>query len=186
MSTKQAFSRRGFLTHLGRLCAGVIGLSTVVACGRDDQRSLDDGAQLAGLEGAASSADSTEVTTLSEMIAALFPGPGIEDSHYLEAARQVQSIAAAMGGTELISTGISELNASGWATQDGNERTEQLRSIEGSGFFQFVRFNATGALYGNLEVGRLYGYEGESFSKGGYVNRGVNDLAWLPEPTLMQ
>ena len=26
-----------------------------------------------------------------------------------------------------------------------------------------------------------FGYEGEVFSKGGYLHRGFNDLKWLPE-----
>ncbi len=28
---------------------------------------------------------------------------------------------------------------------------------------------------------KLFGYEGEAFSKGGYLTRGFNDLRWLPE-----
>jgi hypothetical protein len=28
----------------------------------------------------------------------------------------------------------------------------------------------------------LLGYEGRSFAKGGYLQRGFNDLDWLPEP----
>jgi hypothetical protein len=31
---------------------------------------------------------------------------------------------------------------------------------------------------------RLFGYEGEAFSKGGYLTRGFNDLRWLPEVPL--
>ena len=30
----------------------------------------------------------------------------------------------------------------------------------------------------------MLGYEGTSFDKGGYVNRGFNDLDWLPEPRI--
>jgi hypothetical protein len=29
-----------------------------------------------------------------------------------------------------------------------------------------------------------FGYEGEAFSKGGYLFRGFNDLHWLPEVPL--
>jgi hypothetical protein len=28
------------------------------------------------------------------------------------------------------------------------------------------------------------GYEGSSYDKGGYINRGFNDLNWLPEPRI--
>jgi hypothetical protein len=27
-----------------------------------------------------------------------------------------------------------------------------------------------------------FGYQGEAFSKGGYIFRGFNDLTWLPNP----
>ena len=30
----------------------------------------------------------------------------------------------------------------------------------------------------------VLGYEGASFDKGGYINRGFNDLDWLPEPRI--
>ena len=39
-------------------------------------------------------------------------------------------------------------------------------------------------LYNDKEVWDVLGYEGASFDKGGYVNRGFNDLDWLPEPRI--
>lgn len=158
----------------------------MIACDRGDQSNAGNIQALASSGNKTASVDGTELITLSEMISVLFPGPGIEDRLFLAAARQVQSVASAMGSTQLMITGIGELEASGWATLNPDQRTEALKSIEASEFFQFVRLNATAALYGNQEVGERYGYEGESFSKGGYVNRGVNDLTWLPEPTETQ
>jgi hypothetical protein len=32
----------------------------------------------------------------------------------------------------------------------------------------------------------LLGYEGPSFDKGGYLNRGFNDLDWLPDPRITE
>lgn len=182
----QALSRRAFLARVGRICASVFALGATAACGRDERSSLGDDQRGAGSAGDTPVAENADLSVLAEMIATLFPGPGIEDRHFLNAARQVQSVAAAMGSTALISSGIGELRASGWENLSRAQRTDRLESIEASGFFQFVRFNASAALYGNSEVGLLYGYEGESFSKGGYVNRGVNDLAWLPEPGQVQ
>jgi len=31
---------------------------------------------------------------------------------------------------------------------------------------------------------QVLGYQGPSFELGGYLNRGFNDLDWLPEPPL--
>jgi hypothetical protein len=39
-------------------------------------------------------------------------------------------------------------------------------------------------LYASPLVYSSFGYEGEAFSKGGYLLRGFNDLRWLPEVPL--
>ena len=39
-------------------------------------------------------------------------------------------------------------------------------------------------LYNDKEVWDILGYEGASYDKGGYINRGFNDLDWLPEPRI--
>jgi hypothetical protein len=35
-------------------------------------------------------------------------------------------------------------------------------------------------LYNNPDVWPKFGYEGASADKGGYINRGFNDIDWLP------
>jgi len=39
-------------------------------------------------------------------------------------------------------------------------------------------------LYDDPEVWAVLGYEGPSLDKGGYINRGFNDLDGLPEPRI--
>jgi len=51
--------------------------------------------------------------------------------------------------------------------------------MEKNPFFQRVRGALVGGLYGNPDVWPLFGYEGESASKGGYINRGFDDIDWL-------
>jgi hypothetical protein len=58
-------------------------------------------------------------------------------------------------------------------------RTSLLHEIETSAFFQKVRGNLITGIYNNKEVWPLFGYEGESASKGGYIHRGFDDVAWL-------
>jgi len=57
-----------------------------------------------------------------------------------------------------------------------------LRRIESTEFFGFVRRTTVLNLYDNEDVWEALGYEGPSFDKGGYVNRGFDDLDWLPNP----
>ena len=59
------------------------------------------------------------------------------------------------------------------------ERVELLRQMQGDAFFQGVRGGLIVSLYNNKEIWPLFGYEGESASKGGYIQRGFNDIAWL-------
>lgn len=63
----------------------------------------------------------------------------------------------------------------GWETP----RVEILHTIEGSAFFEALRSDLIVSLYNQKEIWPLFGYEGESASKGGYIQRGFNDLAWL-------
>ena len=70
--------------------------------------------------------------------------------------------------------GVSYANV-GWEGQ----RTKLLEAVETTPFFQGIRGNLVVALYNQKDVWPLFGYEGESASKGGYINRGFNDINWL-------
>ena len=65
--------------------------------------------------------------------------------------------------------------ALGWE----DERVKLLRKIEGTPFFQTVRSGLVVSLYNQPDVWPIFGYEGESYSKGGYIERGFNDIDWL-------
>jgi hypothetical protein len=54
-----------------------------------------------------------------------------------------------------------------------------LRSIEQDGFFQTMRGGLVVSLYNQPAVWSLLGYEGSSFEKGGYLDRGFDDVNWL-------
>jgi hypothetical protein len=63
----------------------------------------------------------------------------------------------------------------GWES----ERVALLRQIEGEPLFQSVRGGLVVSLYNQKEVWPAFGYEGESASRGGYIKRGFDDIAWL-------
>ena len=62
----------------------------------------------------------------------------------------------------------------GWGTVDGRKVSTLLLGV------------AVVALYDDREVWELLGYEGPSFDQGGYLNRGFDDLDWLPEPRITE
>ena len=59
------------------------------------------------------------------------------------------------------------------------DRVEILKGIEGDAFFQKVRGGLVTGIYNNKDVWAKLGYEGASFSKGGYLERGFDDISWL-------
>ena len=77
--------------------------------------------------------------------------------------------------TMAVGAGHPSYAGAGWEA----DRVGLLRRIEQTPFFQAVRGGMMVGLYNNPEVWPHFGYEGESFSKGGYLDRGFNDIDWL-------
>ncbi|MFC5694681.1 transcriptional initiation protein Tat [Pseudomonas sp. GCM10022186] len=65
----------------------------------------------------------------------------------------------------------------GIASED--DRVALLREIETTPFFRETRSALMFGLYDNETLFPLFGYEGSSVEKGGYIARGFNDLDWL-------
>ena len=88
---------------------------------------------------------------------------------------------------KLLTAGIALLNASSQRLAGKNytdiprelDRVKVLESIESTPFFQKIKGDLVTGLYNNKEVFALFGYEGSSYEKGGYINRGFNDIDWL-------
>jgi len=59
------------------------------------------------------------------------------------------------------------------------ERVEILKNRSADPMFQTIRSGLIVSLYNNKEVWPIFGYEGEAFSKGGYIHRGFDDITWL-------
>lgn len=79
-----------------------------------------------------------------------------------------------------LESGLATLDMTGDAEVD----EKRLREIADAEFFVFVRGVAVTTLYNDHEVWDLLGYEGSSFEKGGYLERGFDDLDWLPDPRI--
>ena len=70
-----------------------------------------------------------------------------------------------------------DYNAVGWEI----DRVDILRNMQDSAIFGKMKGALVGGIYGNPDVWPLFGYEGESASKGGYLNRGFDDIDWLDQ-----
>ena len=67
-----------------------------------------------------------------------------------------------------------------FAKASPDAQTQVLRQIEATPFFKTVRGTSVFVIYNNPDAWAKIGYEGESYSKGGYLTRGFNDIDWLP------
>lgn len=123
------------------------------------------------------------MATLVQMARDLYPHDRIPDERYVVAVKGYDTDESA----PMIEEGIAGLDeAARGMGHEGylgalweSERVEVLRSIEGSPFFHTIRAGLVTGLYNQKEVWPLFGYQGESFAEGGYIDRGFNDIAWL-------
>ena len=145
----------------------------------------------AGFVAAPDAAWAVEVTTISEhdmatliqMARDIYPHDRLGDRFYAVAVKGYDSADQA----DAVAEGIARLDAAAQAAGFGDylsvgwesDRVAILRSLEDTPFFQTVRGGLVTGLYNQKEVWPLFGYEGESFSQGGYIDRGFDDIAWL-------
>ena len=59
-----------------------------------------------------------------------------------------------------------------------------LRGVDRTPFLTGIVDVVIVALYSDPEVWDLLGYQGPSFDQGGYLERGFDDLNWLPDPQI--
>jgi hypothetical protein len=125
-----------------------------------------------------------EGTVLMAVARTIMPHDKLDDAAY---ALVIQAVDSEAGKDEnirkTIREGVAALGAD-FATRKEKERVEALTKIEPSGFFRIMRQKTVQVLYATPMAYAYFGYEGEAFSKGGYLLRGFNDLRWLPEVPL--
>jgi hypothetical protein len=127
---------------------------------------------------------SAEGAALMAMARTIAPHDKLEDTAYAIVVQSVDTDAAGDAATrKMLTEGIATLGA-GLASAPEEARVTQLKKIEQSPFFQTMRVKTLSVLYATEMAYRYFGYEGEAFSKGGYLFRGFNDLRWLPEVPL--
>jgi hypothetical protein len=176
--SKEALSRRTFLQSSG---LGAIGVTMIPI------------ASLVAIPAESYAQNFTALTadvgkTLLKMARDIFPHDRIPDEHYM--AVLAPYVTEAAGNPELkslMTTGVTNLDAVSM-TRFGKayaeipaegDRVSLLYGIEQTEFFQKVRSDLKSQLYNNQAVWPLFGYEGSSWDKGGYLHRGFDDIDWL-------
>jgi hypothetical protein len=173
MGSPQSAERRSFVRAVGVL-TGVIALGSPLAALFPSRVWAVDLAELSAAEAAA----------LLALIRTIAPHDTLDDAAYALVVKAIDGDAAGsdLAGADL-KAGIASLG-DGFAALPEEARALSLIAIESGAFFQTVRIKTLMVLYSNPIAWAHFGYEGESFSKGGYLLRGFNDLKWLPDVPL--
>lgn len=125
-----------------------------------------------------------EGTTLLVMARTICPHDKLEDAAYAVVVQSIDADAAGDPRTlTMLRGGVRRLGAHFTAAPEP-ERVRRLKAIESSPFFQTMRTQTLATLYSTPMAYACFGYQGEAFSKGGYLYRGFNDLDWLPDVPL--
>ena len=124
------------------------------------------------------------MATLTAAARTMYPHDALPDEVYARVADKL--VEAADGSSEtarVIEEGVAVLDDGRvFAELSADLQLEVLKGLEGTDFFELVRSTALVEVYTDDRTWQLVGYEGPSFDKGGYIDRGFNDLDWLPDP----
>jgi len=124
---------------------------------------------------------SAEGAALMSMARTIAPHDKLDEAAYALVVQAVDADAARdASAKKMVQDGLKELGKD-FAASPESARVEALKKIEPSAFFQMMRVKTLQVLYASPIAYAYFGYEGEAFSKGGYLLRGFNDLRWLPE-----
>jgi len=127
-------------------------------------------------------------TVLIRVVRVAFPHSRVPDGPYERTADIILKEAAASNWFRVsLTQGLNSLDSlagGDFCSLDDDSAYKVLKRIEGTDFFGFIRRTTVLNLYDDPAVWEVLGWEGSSFDKGGYLNRGFNDLNWLPEPRI--
>lgn len=130
------------------------------------------------------SLDEDRMATLSRLLRGMYPHDQFPDGPYRRCAEVVRDDAQ----TDLVA-GLARLDELAGAPFKDVDEASLRRLVDDLGrddFIVAVHSVAVNTLYDDHEVWEILGYEGSSFEKGGYINRGFDDLDWLPEPRITE
>lgn len=170
--SKSGMNRRQFLVSGGRTVVG----SAALSLGAPNARGAEPAMVL----------DQSTIDTLVAVARRLYPHERLADAPYRacvegleEKATQNKTILTAL------IEGVRQIDVmaapSRFTDVSEGAQLRVLKDYEGSEFFEIVKNHVVVALYKDKRAWAKLGYEGSSYEFGGYLERGFNDIDWLPK-----
>ena len=129
--------------------------------------------------------DAHTAQTLLVMARQLFPHDRLGDQYYATVVEAVDKQAASDAALlKLLTDGVARLDGArgiAWVLLSNGARNAVLKKEEAGEFFSTVRTATINNLYTNPLVYRFLGFEGSTVEHGGYIDRGFDDIGWLPK-----
>lgn len=128
--------------------------------------------------------------TMVKMARDIYPHDFLGDVYYIAAIKPWNEKAAADPALQaMLEAGVKRLDEDAQAKHQANyvelgwedDRVVLLQGIEHTDFFKKIRGDLVVSLYNQKDLWPKFGYEGSSAEYGGYLNRGFNDIDWLPK-----
>ena len=122
---------------------------------------------------------------LSVLARRLFPHRTVSERAYAAAAAALLEHAETSAAlSDAITVGVNSLQqqlSGDWAAKGAQQQIADIKRIESSAFLAAAYQHLLTSIYRDPEVWRVIGYEGSSVEYGGYLERGFDDIDWLPE-----
>lgn len=167
---RETVSRRDFLAGSGKTA---LGTAMVVGTGTLMVPTAGWGMEVKALK-------PETMATLIQIARDIYPHDQVHDKYYAKAVKGFDDDSK----KDMVEGGVAGLDkaageggylGTGWEA----DRVDLLKDIEDSDFFQAVRGTLVVSLYNQKALWPLFGYEGASADKGGYIERGFNDIDWI-------
>lgn len=126
--------------------------------------------------------------TLLKMARDTYPHDTLEDKYYTQVlAPMIDAAATDDKKLSELSEGVKSLNTIASQKFGMNyidiksekDRASVLKHIESDPFFQNIKGALMMGIYNNPDLWPRFGYGGSAWEKGGYINRGYNDIDWI-------
>ncbi len=131
-----------------------------------------------------SALDDDQMATLTRLLNVMYPHDQFPNGPYERCAEIVRDSAETDLAADLAR--LDELAGGSFRDADEAALRQLVDGLGQDDAIVAVHSVAINVLYDDHEVWTILGYEGSSFDKGGYINRGFDDLDWLPEPRITE
>jgi hypothetical protein len=124
-------------------------------------------------------AGNADLELLASVAYDILPYAELPPQSYVNAAQQILDLKHSE-----VPAGLQKLRdaspGTAWKDMAEAERVKILASMQDSPFFAVIRASTLQALLRDPATFAIVGYGGSSIQFGGYINRGFNDISWLP------